>query len=66
MKYSHRVEFTMYQWNPEISKWLYKNVNSDQWRRYKDPLDFGEDVDYMIFDFVNKEDATAFKLKFGV
>lgn len=53
------------EWTPEVHSWFNQHLGYGDWRRFKYDEDFGDDVDYLIFDFVNEADAVAFRLRFG-
>ncbi len=50
-------------WTPSVWAWL-RNLEPGSWRRWKDPIDFGDTTPELEFDFKNEEDATAFTLTF--
>ena len=64
-QYPYRAAMKNSEWTPAVHSWFNQNLRYEDYRRFKYPEDFGVDVDYLIFDFVNEADAIAFKLKFG-
>lgn len=63
-KYPYREWMWTRDWTPEVSQWFRNNVPTEDYRRYKDPLDYGTDTPELEFEFVREEDALAFRLKF--
>ncbi len=51
-------------WTPAVGNWL-QNLEPNSWRRYKDPLDYGDDTPELDYYFKKEEDALAFRLRFG-
>lgn len=62
--YPYHVMMWSRDWSPNVGLWLDK-LEKNSWRRYKDPLDYGEDTSELDYYFKKEEDALAFKIRFG-